>query len=456
MKEPAENTLESPAPQPAGTGIPISIGPVIPPRPRPDPPHRNRRNGPADWVLIAVCLIAVVYGLQSAGRRTAAELLIRSGSLEQLELAAWIDPDNVLAWRRLARSREDGADALRRSASLEPNDAGPWIELGLELETQQNLEGAERAMLRAAEADSGFLPRWTLANFYLRQGREEDFWKAIRATMVADPSQSDIAAALCWRAFGDSDLVLERAIPDDPEALRTYLGYLLENQKLAAIGPVWERLEPNLRAADLAVAADILDELLLAGDVELALMVWNGLVGHELIEHQPLALPDGPYLTNSDFSAQVSGIGFDWKVTAAQGVRRSQSVDAGLERMLEIRLSGGQDEYAVLMTQVALALPGEEMAFSYEYATQQLPFKTGMGWTIRDHLSEEVLADTESVEAAEDFWNSGQLVFRVPKESRLLRLELRYRRAPGTDRYRGRFVVRSLSLQRAADPAEAQ
>ena len=453
MKEPADQLAAPIELQSVARGNPITAGPLNPPRPKPEPPVRPRSNGLAGWVLIAVSLIAVVYGFQSAGRRAAAELLTRDGSPDKLALAVKIDPANALAWRRVARTQANGVEALRKAAELLPGESEPLIDLALELEAQQDFAGVEQALQQAAAVDPGFLPRWSLANFYLRRQREEEFWTAIRAAVVADHSQTHKVAALCWRVFDDLGLILERAIPDDAEALRSFLYYLIERGDMTAVATVWERYEPNLRAADTPVLADLLDELLVVGEVDLALSVWNAMIDHGLLEYQRLSLPDGPYLTNADFGIRVSGLGFDWKVAPAAGVTRFQRANQNGEKTIDIRLSGGQHESTLLLTQIVPVPDDEELVFGYDYVSQQLPFETGMVWRVRDQLSGRVLAESSSIDAAEDLWNRGELTFRAPKGVRLLRLELGYERAAGTSRFQGSFVLRSLDLRRTRDLA---
>lgn len=449
MKESAEQPTASSAKKTLPPGIPIANGPLIPPRPRPEPPIRERSNGPAGWALVAVCSVAILYGAVAGVRRIAAELLIERGGRDQFELAAKLAPGNSLAWERLAALETDGADAHYRTAELRPGDAVPWVDLALELERRRDFDKAEEALHYAESIDPGFLPRWTLANFYLRQGREDEFWSAIQSAIAADHTQTPMAAALCRRAFDDPALILERAVPDDPESLRAYLRYLIREGDLEALQPVWARYEANVSEADLPALTNLLDDLLFAGEVDLAISIWNRLIDAALLDYRPLAVPGGPYLTNPNFATRVAGIGFDWRVTPAAGVTRFQRLNQGRERTIEIRLSGGQPEYTLLLTQIVPVPADSELVFTYEYATQQLPFLTGIGWRIRDHLSERILAESDSAEAAEDYWNTQQMLFRTPEETRLLRVELQYERAPGTDRYRGSFVLRTLDLQRA-------
>ncbi len=437
--------------EPQRDGIPVNTASVIPPRSKPASPVRRRRNGPAARVLIAVCLLGAVYGIQSAVRRASAEWLIRDGSAESLEWAVRLAPDNPLAWRRLARMQQDGTEALRRAAALLPGESQSWVDLALELEAHHDLDGAERALERAATVDAGFLPRWALANFYLRLQREEDFWAAIRDAIRSDRSRTPMAAALCWRAFDDADMILERGVPDDPESLQAFLHYLIGRGDIEALTQVWRRYEPSVRADDVPVLADLLEDLLADGEADLALSIWNSLIDRGLLDFQPIDPVNGPFLTNGDFGLRITGLGFDWNALPASGVTRFQRMRRGLDRAIEIQLSGGQEEYTLMLEQTAPVPEDADLLLRYSYATQRLPFETGLVWRIRDLRTQRILAETSSLEASEESWNSGELEFHTPSGSRLLAVELSYERAPGTDRYRGSVVLRSVELARPGE-----
>lgn len=77
---------------------------------------------------------------------------------------------------------------LETRHAAHPLDTEVSIELGLELERQGRLTQAEETLLHAAFFDRQLLPAWTLANFYFRQERTEDFWNwaARSATLTYD------------------------------------------------------------------------------------------------------------------------------------------------------------------------------------------------------------------------------------------------------------------------------
>src|SRR4249919_78105 len=65
---------------------------------------------------------------------------------------------------------------LDQAVALNPRYSAAWIARGLNAEASGDRRTAAASLLRAAEADRGYLPAWTLANFYLRSGNEPHFW----------------------------------------------------------------------------------------------------------------------------------------------------------------------------------------------------------------------------------------------------------------------------------------
>src|SRR5262249_8208626 len=65
---------------------------------------------------------------------------------------------------------------LARALALNPRYTAAWIARGLAEETAGDRRGAEASLLRASQVDRTYLPRWTLANFYLRSGDLAQFW----------------------------------------------------------------------------------------------------------------------------------------------------------------------------------------------------------------------------------------------------------------------------------------
>lgn len=432
------------------------------PRPKPAPPKFRTEHPVAGRILIFVLLAAAVFSVQTSVRRALGAYWVSWASTPALEKAIRVDSENPVALRRsafLAAQRSgdpaDAEPALRQAVALAPLDLTPRLELTATLQASGKDEEAEAALLEAAELDQGYRPRWSLTNYYLRKGETEKFWQSARETLLAYPESAAMVLGLCWRAFGDSTLILDRAVPDEPEVQRRYFEYLLQQERLEALIELWPKLAPALEARDVPMASLFLDRLVLAQEVDAAVDVWNHLCSNEFLDYTPLSYPEGPYLTNGDFTARISGVGFDWKAPPVQGVSRVQRPTDFGTRALEVRLSGAQNDDALLLSQVVPVPPGSYL-FRYEYATQRLPRLTGLFWVVRDSETERVLAQSPYVDAAEDYWNTLSFLFDAPEDVDFVRLEFRYSRAENTERHRGRYVMRRAALSRVGDQGVEQ
>jgi|GEM_PF-497728 len=435
--------------------LPEAFEPRTPPRERPGPRHSPYSIDVRSRALTVAVLLICLFGLAQFGRRALGEYWTAQGDRASLESAVRWTPGNAAAWLKLASlQRHAGEDAeavesIRQAVALLPSDPGPQIELGLALERLGEVEQAGQVLRESAVLDRSFRPRWTLANFYLRTGQVEEFWPWVRQAVEFDTQRLPLALDLCWRAFGPraGDQILELAVPDTPEANAAYFTYLLDAEKIEPIRKLWPRLEPHISASDVPVVALYLDRLLLADHVEDAVAVWNSMVERKYVPLGKLSAEDGPYLTNGDFQQQVSGLGFDWKIPPAEGIQRVQRRGSDNQYFVEMRLSGGQAEYTPLLIQMMPITPGRRYALIYEYSTNQLPAETGIGWVVRDGRTEQPVATPPPLENAEDFWYETSFSFDAPEDVRLLQLELKYERVPGTARERGRMVMRNIRLE---------
>jgi hypothetical protein len=85
---------------------------------------------------------------------------------------------------------------------------------------------------------------------------------------------------------------------------------------------------------------------------------------------------------------------------------------------------------------------------SFEYRTWEIPRGVGLGWRVTDASSGAILKVGPSL--ASETEGEERLSFETPGECSLVRLALRYQRAPGTTRLEGYLVLRNLELKPSA------
>lgn len=355
------------------------------------------------WALAAVWLAAGAWSVTLAR----ADAAWRSGTAEGLARAMeWIPQDVSLLKEAALRAEYEGNDAgplWERVAQLVPTASAPRLRLGLLAEQRGDAAGAERWLREAYAVDRQFETRWTLANFFLRQNRPEEFWTWIHSALEISYGDRRPAFELCWRMSADAREILDRAIPEREEAASAYLYFLLDTRRTEALAAAARKTRD--RGALLAVT----DALLAAGRFREATEVWR---------HLGRAAPAG--ITGPRFEAPRSGQGFDWREVRGEGVSHLP-LDGG--RGHRIRLTGAQAESADLLRQYVGGLrPGARYRVEWDASG----WVAGLTWLV------------DGREAAE---------FVAPAE--VVLLTLRYRRPVGEVRAEGAIDLHRVSLSTA-------
>ncbi len=356
-----------------------------------------------------------------------ADAAFRTGTPEGVARAAELAPADTdyLAFAALQAeyAGQDPAPLLTRMAEISPVSSAPRIRLGLAAELRGDPAEAERWLLDAYRVDHQFETRWTLANFYLRQNREDDFWTWMRSALEMSYGDRRPAFGLCWRMSADPAMIAERAIPDRPEVLAAYVSYLLESGRANAAAPVALRLA----AADGSTYRDLLnatvDALIDAGRTDEAVELWQA-TGN--------AAPAG--ITNPDFVQPPVEHGFGWRLSRPDGVTH---LDLDAPPGHRIRFRGDQPEQCELLRQVVAGLrPGAAYELRWQARTQGIQAPSGIEWRIA--------GASAMVEPSED-GAEGTLRFTAPADSAVLALT--YGRPSGEVRIEGSLDLRGVVLE---------
>ena len=315
---------------------------------------------------------------------------------------------------------EDSASLLERAVVVAPLSSAPRIRLGLAAETRGDFPAAERWLLEAARVDRQFEPRWTLANFYFRQARADEFWKWMRAALEVSYGDRARAFDLCWRLSQDAQEIFEQAIPIQSDVLGAYLVYLLDQHRNAA-GPVAVRLAALQDPAYAALLEAACDALLDAGNATDAREVWR-LLGRPA--------PGG--IINGDFARPPVNHGFDWRLLESAGVTHVH-LDPSGQRIL---LSGKQPESCDLLRQIIAVENGKQYELRWEARTHGIALPSGIEWSV---------AGRHAPVASAEEWQKGVFSFTAP--AALVPITLGYRRPTGQPRAEGFIEIHAVSLQ---------
>jgi hypothetical protein len=292
--------------------------------------------------------------------------------------------------------------------------------LGLAAELRGDNAGAERWLREAFSVDRQFETRWTLANFFFRQGRTDEFWKWMRSALEMSYGDRSAAFDLCWQMTGEAREILDRGIPDRREVVASYLAYVLNRRKQGAIAGAARRLAGMRVADDLPLLYAAIDNLLQAGQAGEAAGLW-----------QAFGSPPPQGITHPDFEEPRTGHGFDWRIAETPGVTHLPLDAPAAHR---IRFNGQQPESCELLRQVVGGLrAGAAYTLHWNARTQGIASPTGLEWHIADR--------TGPVMSGED-WTAGQMVFTAPSDHATL--VLAYRRPEGQVRTQGQVDLRQI------------
>jgi hypothetical protein len=353
-----------------------------------------------------------------------ADFYFRRATPTAVQRATEIAPLNTeyLAMRALQLDYEgsDSTSITRKIAVLNPYSSAPRIRLGLAAEIAGDSTRAERWLLDAASMDHQFEPRWTLANFYFRAGKQPEFWNWIRAALDVSYGDRTPAYDLCWRVSANAAEIFTRGIPDRHEVTGSYLVYLSRTNRLSAMREVARRLAEYHEPSDLPLLFGACDQLLQARDPA-AVDVWV-LTGE--------AAPSGIF--NGDFAAPPLNHGFDWRTIESRGVTH---VNLDAPPGHRVALSGQQGESCSLLQQTLRLAIGKRYTLQWEARTSGIPSPSGIEWRVQDR---------RAMLSAGEGWSQGELQFDAA--AAFVPLELAYQRPLGESRAEGNIELRHLRL----------
>jgi len=401
-------------------------------------------------LLLGVIFLATALWSFSVG---IADYFEKQKTVAATKTALKFSPLQAPYWLQLSLLTYDDDPGLSRAAldhtlQLNPRDSTSMIEVGLRQEAGGNLSAAESTLLRAAAIDHLYLPRWSLANFYLRTGRMEDFW--LWAGAAATTSQNEPPFALyklCWRVSDDGAMIEQRMTENHPPAIARYLTYLLSRHETVfasheqdVAGPTADHLASQGRVQDTDSLIRTVDRLLREDNSAPAIAVWNKMAVDHRIPYSILDPTNGISLTNGAFNIPPMTRGFDWQLPKADGLTIARESEQG---GLRIRLTGEESEALNLLAEPLPVLPGRKYEVSYTYQTENIPRGSGILWVLSDDserfaTSEDISSDVETTQT---------FTFTIPVGVDIAFLRLIYERQSGTVPPEGSLLIHEVSLK---------
>lgn len=391
--------------------------------------------------VAAACCAGIWYSWRIAH----ADALFRHHTKASIRAAISLVPDDSKYYLHLAQfSGENSQALLNHTLRLNRFHAQADIELGLQYEAAGNYAAAERSLLNAYSVDHSYLPRWTLANYYLRRGNWPAFWKWARS--AASMPSGDIGSlfALCWRVSPDANQITAQIITaqianNKPSFLRSYIGFLISKQQEAAAATMARKLvHYGSAASDRSTLLSTINGLANDGDAGPAVSLWH------LLIQQHWIVADTTLPNNAEFSRDPLPVVFDWRIPQSSGLY-SVTGTTGLETVF----SGSEPEQCTLANQMLALSPGA-YTLQYNYQTTGIPPGSGLRWEILNPVSKMVIGQSPSLSS--EAGKQASFPFTVPDSAPLIDLRLVYQRSPGTSRISGTLDLQSTHLQAQPSP----
>jgi hypothetical protein len=248
--------------------------------------------------------------------------------------------------------------------------------------------GAERHLLHATALDATFAPRWALINFYMRQGRSDEFWR--ESADAVRRYEADLSALFRLAiAEGGVAPAWARLQPRRPAAQRQFLDLLLAGQDfpssgLIAAGDAAAALAGHGRAKDRDQLLSYCERVLLEGKVTgPAVKVWNAMADAGLHRLGTLDVAAGRVLTNGDFRERPAGSGFDWRIPEVPGSSAHRAGGGGLAMEITAIESGE----TALLRQVLPLAAGERYRVRTRFRKVRGDAAGGLRWRVGSQVS---------------------------------------------------------------------
>jgi tetratricopeptide (TPR) repeat protein len=412
-------------------------------------------NSAERWLLIlAVALIAAILCWEG-GKHALAMHWANSSDPQDWERAAKIEPSNAEHWYLLGRYRQldfENEDLLlaisyyRRAIALAPEYPYYWLDLastydeaGDPAEAESAFQAAERAHPYSGEA------AWRYGSFLLGQGRSDQAYAEIHRAVVAEPRWVDLAVSRTWRGTQDVHILLDRVLPDTPEARAKALNFLVaQNQPDAALA-VWQRIEQRHDTVKLAQSSPLVDLLIAQDHVPQAWMVWQQAL---IASGAPPRSQESSRVTDGGFETEFANGGFGWKYQPQPGadVRLDSSDPHSGSQALEITFDGSTNVDFYDFFEYVPVEPDARYHFSAYMRSENLVTDGSLHFEISDpQHPKDVFFVTPGVAGTQP-WTLITLDFVTGAETHVLALRLRRPASTLLNRVEGAAWVDDVSL----------
>jgi len=321
---------------------------------------------------------------------------------------------------------------FEQAAALSPSDYRLWFELGRARERAGDTDGAEKALRRAlALAPNYSQVQWTLGNFLLRQGNEQEAFTYIRKAAESDKTFAAPAIASAWMLFEGDATRIRSYIGESVNLKAAFAALLAKEKRFDEALDIWLTLPETARKIDFKANGDeIYQKMIEARKYRSAVRIFSDLADSEEKKFTIGRITNGGFEAN--INPQNPGV-FEWQI--GDGVEPLILIDKAQRRGGEISLVivlNNPDGKAFRSVSQTVAVESNKKYVFETFYKSELKTTTTFKWEIVDAAdNDKILASTEAIAPVAN-WTGLKTEFVVPETTEAVLIRLKRVACTGT------------------------
>ena len=330
---------------------------------------------------------------------------------------------------KAARQNLEGGDPNEAAAAIgdfqeavrrDPASAYRWCDLAqaflMSGQSNQARDSISHALELAPYLSSIAM---TAANLYFQLEDTQEGLHCARR-VLSQSNEFDSSIFDTYDQLGiDIETVLNEGLPPEMRPAQAFFHHILDRDQNADAQATWQWLYAHALTDD-KLAGQYVNFLLKNQEYDMALRAWTTQLGKRVGDY-----PEGNGLFNSDFEAETTGNSLDWKVRRVDGaeVERDSTVAKQGGWSLRVHFDGKVNLAYHHIAQKTVVLPGP-YRFEAWIRTEEITTDEGIGWRIFDSETPSRLNLVFENRTGTAEWTKLEKAFVVPRETRLLEVQL--------------------------------
>jgi tetratricopeptide (TPR) repeat protein len=389
--------------------------------------------------LVLILLVAapgVLLGFQVMRIAQAARLGSRV-DVHDLRRAIALDPGNadcdyqlglVYAYSFGQADIPDAVRYLRKAAELNPRKAQYWSDLAEVCDTIDDTTCADQDVRRALTL-SPATPRfeWKAANHYLETGRTAEALEHFRRLLALDDKYAQPVFQLCLRVEGNPQTILNDVMPAGAQT-RLKLAYLevaSAQGRFDFAGQLWKQVLSEGLACNFADVRPYLENLLAAGDIQQAAIVWRRLE-HAGVIPGDTSGDNENLVYNGRFDHAPLGTGFDWRAGNTPYVETDFNDSSAYRgpRCLRVDYAAGRNLESEPVYELVPVLPRQAYRLRAEVRSENITSDSGPRLRVMDPECPSCLNVSTQTTVGTTNWHELTLDFAAGAHTKVVRLSV--------------------------------